>query len=385
MHRVRNLLVIITVLALMLGIPRLTYAQETLTIYADYPSMVVGIGEGITLDVTIQVPESGVVTLDVNNLPEGWSAEYRGGGRGIRAIYVQKDEPARVQLRLTQPQNVTAGTYRFNLVARAGEVTATFPMELIVQEKTPARLTLQTDFPVLRGGSESTFSFNATLKNEGGEDIFVTLSADAPREFKVTFRATGKDITNLPTEIKANASQRIDISVEPLTSVPVGSYPITVRAQSETAEATLTLTAEVFGQPQLTLTTPDERLSADAYLGKTTPIKLVLRNTGNSPALGVRLSASSPSGWEVTFEPQEVVEVPANGEVEVTVNIKPAERAVAGDYIITFRAQPKDGASKSADFRITMRTSTLWGMVGVILIAVALAIVGLAVVRFGRR
>ncbi len=246
-------------------------------------------------------------------------------------------------------------------------------------------MTLQTDFPVLRGGSESTFSFNATLKNEGGEDIFVTLSADAPREVKVTFRATGKDITNLPTEIKANASQRIDISVEPLTSVPVGSYPITVRAQSETAEATLTLTAEVFGQPQLTLTTPDERLSADAYLGKTTPIKLVLRNTGNSPALGVRLSASSPSGWEVTFEPQEVVEVPANGEVEVTVNIKPAERAVAGDYIITFRAQPKDGASKSADFRITMRTSTLWGMVGVILIAVALAIVGLAVVRFGRR
>jgi uncharacterized membrane protein len=99
----------------------------------------------------------------------------------------------------------------------------------------------------------------------------------------------------------------------------------------------------------------------------------------------VKLTASAPAGWEVTLDPDSVVEVPANSEVEVTANVKPADNAISGDYIVTFKAQPNESASKSADFRITVQTSTLWGAVGIGLIAVAIVIVGLAVTRFGRR
>jgi uncharacterized membrane protein len=139
------------------------------------------------------------------------------------------------------------------------------------------------------------------------------------------------------------------------------------------------------GQPQLTLTTPDGRLSGTAYINKSNPIKLVLRNTGNSPAAGVKLSVTAPTGWNVTLDPETVVEVPANNEVEVTADVKPADNAISGDYVVTFRAQPNQSASKSVDFRITVQTSTLWGAVGLALIAVAVAIVGMAVTRFGRR
>jgi uncharacterized membrane protein len=41
--------------------------------------------------------------------------------------------------------------------------------------------------------------------------------------------------------------------------------------------------------------------------------------------------------------------------------------------------------SSSADFRITVSTSTLWGLVGVLLVAVALGVVTFAVNRYGRR
>jgi uncharacterized membrane protein len=37
------------------------------------------------------------------------------------------------------------------------------------------------------------------------------------------------------------------------------------------------------------------------------------------------------------------------------------------------------------DFRVTVRTSTLWGVVGIGLIAISVGIVGWAVMRFGRR
>jgi uncharacterized membrane protein len=387
MQRVRILSALLLLTALMFALPAPSLAQSGggFSISADYPSMVVGIGETITLDMDLQSPVSQIVALEVEGTPDGWTTEFRGGGRAVQSVYVEAGATASVQLRIDQPDTVRAGTYRFTVVARGAAMTAEFPIELIVREKAPAKLSLQSEFPTLRGGTESPFNFSATLKNDGDEDIFVTFTADAPREFAVTIKASGKDITSLPTEIKSGASQRIDITVEPLTSLPVGSYPISIFAQGETAEASLALTAEIVGQPQLSLTTPDGALSGEAYLGKSTPIKLILRNSGNSPAVGVTLSATSPAGWTVTLDPEQVVEVPAEGEVEVTANIEPSDQAIAGDYMITFRAQPNDGASKSVDFRVTARASTLWGVVGILIIAVALGVVGLAVVRFGRR
>jgi uncharacterized membrane protein len=357
---------------------------DTLSISTSYPSMVIGIGETVTFNLDIRSPVPQTVDLEVADLPQDWTAEFRGDGRIIHSVFVG-NEPAQVELRVTPPDSVSGGMYALTAVARGASGRSEFPIELSVKDKVPAQLALETDFPILRGGSESPFNFATTLKNDGDEDITVNLLAEAPKELAVTFKAAGKDITNLPTDIKSGDEQRIDITAEPLTALPVGTYPITVLAQGENSETTLTLTAEVTGQPQLTITTPDERLSGDAYLGRSTPIKLILRNSGNSPASGVTLSASSPAGWTVTLDPEQVVEVPAEGEVEVTANVRPAEKAVAGDYMLTFRAEPNEGAAKSADFRVTVRTSTLWGVVGIALIAVAVAIVGLAVVRFGRR
>jgi uncharacterized membrane protein len=389
MNRIRFILIVSLLAGLAFGLASPVLAQEgspgALSISTDYPSMVIGVGETVTLKIDLHSPTSQTVALEVTDLPSDWTAEFRGGGKVIRSVYVEQSEPSQVDLRVTPPKGAAPGTYQFTVVAAASGERAEFPIEFVIKDRVPASLSFETDFPTIRAGSEATFNFSATLKNDGDEDITVSLVADAPRGFRVTFKSSGKDITNLPTDVKAGGSQRIDISAEPLTALAVGKYPINIVAQSEDLEATLSLTAEVVGQPQLTITTPDGRLSGDASLGRSTPIKLVLRNSGNSPAVGVKLTVTSPAGWTVTLDPEEVVEVPAGGEVEVTANIQPAEKAIAGDYMLTFRAQPRDGASKSADIRITARTSTLWGVAGIGLIAVAVGIVGLAVSRFGRR
>ncbi len=375
---------------LIFGISSPAFAQTgssptNLTISTAFPSMVVGIGETVALNMDIHSASSQLVNLDLASLPKDWTAEFRGGGRVIRSVYVAAGTPSTVELRVTPPDTVKAATYDFKVIAKDGVETSEFPLEFIVKDKAPARLTFETDFPTIRGGSSAAFTFSVNLKNEGDDDLSVSLLADAPKELAVTFKSSGKDITNLPTDIKAGSSQRIDVSAEPLTSLEVGSYPLTVTAQADTASANIQLTAEVVGQPDLTLTTPDDRLSGTVYLNRTNPIKLVLRNTGNSPAAGVKLTASAPAGWTVTLNPDTIVEVPANNEIDVTADVKPADNAISGDYVVTFHAQPNDSAEKNADFRITVETSTLWGIVGIGLIAVAVAIVGLAVTRFGRR
>jgi len=132
------------------------------------------------------------------------------------------------------------------------------------------------------------------------------------------------------------------------------------------------------------VTTPDNRLSGNATAGSSSPLKLVVKNNGSAPARNVTFSASEPTGWEVKFTPERADEIPANGQAEVTASLKPSDKSLSGDYMVTMTASAGD-ASGSADFRITVGRSTLWGFAGVLLIAVALGVVTFAVNRYGRR
>jgi len=110
----------------------------------------------------------------------------------------------------------------------------------------------------------------------------------------------------------------------------------------------------------------------------------VVKNNGSAPARNVTFSASEPTGWEVTFTPERLDEIAANDQAEVTADLKPSDKSLSGDYMVTMTASGGD-ASGSADFRITVGRSTLWGFAGVLLIAVALGVVTFAVNRYGRR
>jgi uncharacterized membrane protein len=110
----------------------------------------------------------------------------------------------------------------------------------------------------------------------------------------------------------------------------------------------------------------------------------VLANDGTAPIDEVELSGTVPANWKVEFNPKTIPSLAPNEKKDVQVVVTPADKAIAGDYVASFRANGR-GESASADFRITVTTSTLWGIVGVGIIAVALLVLLGAVARFGRR
>ena len=112
--------------------------------------------------------------------------------------------------------------------------------------------------------------------------------------------------------------------------------------------------------------------------------QLVVTNDGSAPAEDVELSASPPSDWKIEFEPKKVAALDAGQTLAVQALLTPSSKAVAGDYMTSFRANAK-GDSTSADYRVQVTTSTLWGIVGIAIIAIALLVVVGAVARFGRR
>jgi uncharacterized membrane protein len=392
MRRIVAIGVVFALLLAVLGPAGIAWAQEQqpqaagpdLVVFTRYPAQISEIGKTVTFPLTLQAGTQGqTVRLTMRDIPEGWTATFRGGGKLVQAVYVQPDDKSTVDLKLEPPKDVEPGTYRFVVVAQGEGDSVELPVELTIKDKLPPSLSFTSDLPTLKGSPTSSFRYSATLKNEGDEDLTVNLVADAPNGFLITFKASGKEVTSFPLE--ANQSKRLDIELKPFAEIPAGSYPFTVLAQGGEAEARLELTAEVTGQPELKITTPDGRLSGQAYAGKDSSLKLTIQNTGSAPALGVELSANEPSGWSVEFEPKKIAEIQAGKQVEVTAKIRPADKAVAGDYMLTLRATPETGSSKSAEFRITVLTSTLWGVVGVGLIAVAVGVVALAVMRFGRR
>ncbi|MDR5695946.1 MAG: NEW3 domain-containing protein [Armatimonadota bacterium] len=366
--------------------PSLAQEFRGLSFSTPYPDQTIRAGETVTLTLTVRnhkLPPQ-VVLLRVLEAPRGWKATFLGGGRPVGSVYVGPDQEATVSLRIEPPRNIRRATYRFRLLAQGQNAKAELPLALTIGELLPPRLTLQAELPVLRGPATSSFRYRLTLKNESDVDLLVNLEAQAPKGFQVSFTPAfgSQQVTSLP--IKAGESRDLDAEVSLPSDLQAGRYDLMVVAAGGGARAQVRLGLEVTGRPELSITTPEGRLSGRAYAGRSTPVKLVIKNQGTAPARNVELSAFEPTGWEVKFDPQRIAEIPANGQREATVSIKPADKAVAGDYMVTLRATSGDNTT-SVDFRVTVLTSTLWGIAGILLVAVSLGVVGLAVSRYGRR
>lgn len=354
-----------------------------LTLITDFPSREVGADDVISVDLTLGGNLRGVVDLEAREVPEGWDVSFRGRGSTVHSAYVEPGEEVSLSLRIETPADASAETYQLLAVARGEQATAELPLEFKVIQERPQQLSLDVRLRTVSGAPSSTFRYDATLENESNQDLSVNLSSESPAGFSTTFNLGGEEVTGLT--LGPNQSRQIAVEVKPASGVASGTYPITITAQGGDDQAALELEAEVTGQPELSLTTPDGRLSREAQIGEKTPLNLVIENTGTVAARGIQLSSDAPSGWTVSFDRSEITEVPAGQQVEVTANIQPADKAVAGDYQVTMSAVAEAGQRASQDFRITVVTSTLWGLAGIGLIAIAVGVVALAVFRYGRR
>lgn len=386
----RSLIIFSTLLSLMLvafswpaNVQALGNSPD-LSISTNYPSQTAQLGESVSISLNVQAADvAQIVGVSMEQIPDGWTATFRGGGRVIQSVYVNPNSSGSVDLRLDPPANEKSGTVTFMVLAQSETGKAELPLTLNIQEKVPASLALTTELPTIKGSPSTTFRYNTTLKNDGDQELTVNLAADTPSGFSAKFMLSGQEVTSFP--ISANQTKSISVEMKPISDVPAGEYPFTIYANAGELQANLDLTAEVTGQYTLGVSGPDGRLSGNANAGKETSFQVLVSNTGSAPAQGVEMTSTAPSGWTVSFEPKTIDEIPAGNQVEVTARLTPTDKAIAGDYIVTVRAKPVDGTAKSADFRITVTTSTLWGVGGIALIAIAVGVVAIAVTRFGRR
>ena len=352
----------------------------------DYPAATVRAGEETRLNLSLVnhglAPQR--ASLAIENAPQGWTVELRGGGREVAAALVDYNAKASLELKLKVPRETKPGKHTLIVKATTPERSYELPVMLTVDTETEAALTAEPKLPTLRGTPKSTFDFRVAVKNESAENTLVTLAAQAPRGFQVTFKEGygSQELTSLP--MKAGESKDLAVDIKPPQSVPAGQYPVTVHLKSERANIATKLVLDITGQPSVALTGENDRLSGEANAGAEKRFNFVVRNTGSAEARNLAFNATPPSGWKVNFEPKELPLLAPNSEEKVAALVTPSEKALAGDYMVAVRASG-DGISEALNYRVTVTTSTLWGIVGLGVIAASLLVLMGAVGKFGRR
>ena len=360
-------------------------SYQGLAFTTPYPATSVSLNETTTLDLTLHnydLPPQ-LLKLSVAQAPKGWTTSFLGDGVPVGEVAVNPNDSATVSLQVQPPTNAKAGDYHVTLLAQSNNEQVTLPLTLTLAKLLPPKLTLTSDLPALTGSPSTPFSFNVSLKNDSGTDTTANLQAQSDPGFQVKFESAGSEVTSIP--VAAGETQSLTVSVTPPSDAQGGDYQVQVKALSDKAQAELPLKMTLTGQPSLSLSGQNGVLSARAAMGKDTPLELVVANDGSAPADNVTLSATAPDGWKTTFTPETIPSVAPGEQQQVKLDLTPSDDAIAGDYVVSLKAADAAGLSQSADFRITTTTSTLWGIVAVIVIAVALLVMGGAVARFGRR
>jgi uncharacterized membrane protein len=361
-------------------------APKGLYLTTDFPAVTVRAGD--STDVPLKLRNSGLppvaVKLAIDGLPKDWKAHFTGGGDTVEAAMPATDDTVDLDLHLDIPAGSKSSTQTLTVDARGDQQNLQLPLDVTLGDVQPARLELKSDLPSLEGSPSTSFEYSFTVKNDSAKTQTVSLNAKAPQNFQTSFTQgyASQEISSIP--IDAGQSKDLKVKVQPPADLSAGDYKVQVIAAAGDLNAALPLAMQVTGQPHLRLSGKDDRLSAGAEAGKETTVSLELSNDGTAPAQNIALSSSPPSDWNVSFDDKNIDSLAPGQTTTVTASLTPSAKALAGDYMTTFRAN-SGGDSSSADFRISVTTSTLWGAFGIGLIAIALLVLVGAVARFGRR
>ena len=359
-------------------------AQNTSTgvsLYTPYTSISVSPGQTINYAITVINNSNSIRNVDVSvlGIPKGWAYTLMSGSWKISKISVLPKKQEALSLQVMVPLKVNKGSYRFEARAKG---FAVLPLEVVISKQGSYKTAFSSNQSNLEGPASTTFTFNARLMNQTSDTQFYALNAEAPPGWNVAFKVSFKQVASVSVE--PGRTQSMTITVNPPDQVPAGTYKIPVLAVSSNTSADFEMEVVISGSYGMQLTTPSGLLSTDITAGDEKRLQLSVINTGSATLKNISMSFAAPTNWDVTFDPKQIDMLAPGQTAQVFVTIKADKDAIAGDYVTDLTAKTAEISSK-AEFRISVRTSMLWGWVGIIIILLAIGCVYYLFRKYGRR
>jgi uncharacterized membrane protein len=355
--------------------------KTRVTLYTPYTQVSVPPGQSIKYSIELINNSTEVKneSIRINGLPRSWDYSLKSGNYNIRQLAVLPGEKKTFTLDVQVPLKVNKGNYHFNV--EAGDESA-LPLTVTVSKQGTFKTEFTTDQNNMSGHSNSSFTFKANLNNSTDEKQVYALQAHAPRGWDVTFKANYKQVASV--NVDENSTKDVTIEIKPPAQVEAGTYKIPVTAETSNMTSQLDLEVVITGSYGMELSTPNGPLSTKITAGDEKRVELVIRNTGSAPLEDIKLSASKPGDWEVTFDPKAVIRIAPGEKATVQATVKASKNAIAGDYVTKFTAKTPE-ATSNAEFRMSVRTPMILGGMGILIILIALGSVGFLFRKYGRR
>lgn len=356
-------------------------AASGLTMYTPYTYLTAAPGETINYDIELangtDAAKTAALSFDAGG--RDWAYELTAGGHPIREISVKGGQSQDVSLAVTVPYAVDKGDYAFKL--NAGEF-GSLSLKVNVAEAGSSVSELTTEQPNMQGHADTAFTYSLKLNNRTASKQQYALTAESPAGWDARFTVDGQSVTAV--DVDANAAKSVSLSLTPADGAQAGTFDVPVHAVSGGTSADVKVQAVITGTYGMSLSTSNDLLSADITAGKSRNLELVVKNTGTAELTDVSLTGEPPADWDVSFEPKTIKSIAPGQSTTVTATIKASGKALAGDYVVSLAAQ---SSAKTADaaLRMTVKTSSLWGWIGVLIILAVLGGIYALFRKYGRR
>lgn len=356
-------------------------AGNGITLYTPYTKISVPPGESIAYTIDVKNYGSQIKNADIllSGLPDGWNFTIKAGGYNINQISVLPGEKKIFSLTINVPMKVDKGKYSIKVIAKNYDV---LPLVIDVSEEGTFKTEFTSDQKNMEGHSKSNFNFTTKLKNHTGEKQVYSLLARAPRGWNVTFNPNGQQATAI--EIEPGKTTNIFVRVKPPSQVISDTYKIPIQATNKYSSSELELEVVIKGSYNMELTTPTGLLSSIITAGREKPMELLVKNTGSGELNNVTFNTSKPKDWEVSITPDTIPNIKVGAKVLVQATIKPANKAIPGDYVSKITAQTPE-TSSTASIRTLVKTPLLWGWLGIFIIMGTLGTIYYLFKKYGRR
>ncbi|MFO7706797.1 MAG: NEW3 domain-containing protein [Desulfobacterales bacterium] len=367
--------------------------ERSLAMAAEYPGIVISQGKEVNMDLTFFNRGRTEETVDVRvaQKPEGWKARIKTFRFAVTGVHVPADDKKNLTFEAIPDKDLPAGEYSFLIEAATRDgrfkLSEKLRVTLVSDQEGQAQdqgVRLTTSYPVIRGPSNAAFEFSVEVDSRLDKEAIFDLFAQGPAGWEVNFKPAyeSKYISSL--RIRPNQSQSIAVEVKPVPGAAAGEYPITVRVASGEAKGEAGLTVMLTGTYDLEVGTPSGLLSLEAHQGKAANVSFYVKNSGTAANSNIRFMSFKPENWKVEFKPERIELIEPNALKQVEMVITPADEALVGDYSVAVKIDGEK-ASKTLEFRIGVKASSVWGWVGIgIIVAVIAGLFGLFR-AFGRR
>lgn len=277
---------------------------------------------------------------------------------------------------------------RVALAAREGSIGSFLSPPSQEEPGIKESIKITSKYPVVEAKSGELFEFAVEISAMLKEDRTFELTLDKPSNWVSQIKPKYED-----TKISAVRMKAVQVAPEMLEVIVVpvpwdlpdpGEYIMTLNATSGDLSDSIELKAVVTARYEVDFYTETGRLNTEVTAGEENHVAIKLRNSGSADIESITFTSTKPEGWVITFNPEKVDVLEPGLAQDVDVVIEPAEKAIAGDYMITLKADSEESSDKM-ELRVTVLTPTIWGWVGIGIVLVVIA--GLAVLfrQLGRR